>query len=297
MSVTTVLVLSGSTAGLGLAVITGALVPAAPRLGWALRRLSPPGPDRPAVPAGGGRAAVAQQAWGRWLVERMPGRLPRADLNLLGQRPEQYVLAKVAFALAGLLLPVVVTAGWRLMGLGVPVLVPGVVGVVAAAGLWFVPDWQVRDQAGKARTEFAHAAAAYLELVALRMASNVGASQALEEAAWVGRGWALTRVQDALLRARTDKSSPWAALDDLGEQLRLPILGDVADIMRLSSADGAAVYDTLRARAASLRTELLAAQAAEANADSERMSAPGALLAALVMLGIAFPAVLSMVIL
>jgi hypothetical protein len=296
VSPTTVLVMCGAVAGTGLALMISEIVPAAPKLGPALRRLSPPVGPSPIVQAsvGGGRAAAAQAAWGRWLVDRVPGRIPHADLRLLQQSAEQFLLTKAAFALAGLLLPVVVTAGWTLMGLGVPVLVPGVVGVVAAAGLWFVPDWQVRDQAGKARAEFAHAAAAYLELVALRMASNVGAAQALEEAAWVGRGWALTRVQDALLRARTDKSSPWDALDDLGEHLRLPILGDVADIMRLSSADGAAVYDTLRARAASLRTELLAAQAAEANADSEKMSAPGALLAAIVMIGIAFPAVLNM---
>jgi Flp pilus assembly protein TadB len=288
----TLVVMCGSAAGAGIAVLVSELVPAAPKLGPALRRLNPP--SAPRSDGLTGQGASVQAVWGGWLCDRAPGRLPRSDLRLLGQSPEQFLFTKAVFALAGLLLPVVVTAGWALMGLGVPVFIPGVVGIVAAAGLWFLPDWQVRDQASRARIEFAHAAAAYLELVALRMASNVGASQALEEAAWAGRGWAFTRLQDALLRARTEKSSPWEALDDLGEQLTLPILSDIADIMRLSSTDGAAVYATLRARAASLRTELLAAQAAEANADSEKMSAPGALLAAIVMIGIAFPAVLNM---
>lgn len=292
MSATSTLVICGCVAGAGVALLVREMVPAAPKLGPALRRLNPP-PARPGIGSPSGSAS--QTVWGGWLVDRVPGRLPRTDLLLIQQTPEQFLVTKVALALAGLLLPVLVVAGWALMGLGVPLFIPGVFGVLAAAALWFVPDWHVRDQAAKARSEFAHAAAAYLELVALRMASNVGAAQALEDAVRVGRGWAFTRIQEALLRARTDKSSPWDALDELGGQLQLPILADVADIMRLSSNDGAAVYDTLRARAKSLRTELLAAQATEANTDSEKMSAPGALLAAIVMFGIAFPAVLNMV--
>lgn len=292
MSATTTLVLCGSLSGAGVALLIREMAPAAPKLGPALRRLNPPLPSP-------GQAATPRResVWGGWLVDRAPGRLPRTDLLLLGQGVEQFLLTKAALALGGLLLPLFVGTAWSLMGLGVNLFLPGIVGLLTAAGLWFVPDLQVREQAAKARTEFAHAAAAYLELVALRMASNVGAAQALEEAARIGRGWAFARIQGALLRARTDKSSPWDALDDLGRQLRLPILCDVADIMRLSSQDGAAVYDTLRARAKSLGSELLSAQAAEANRDSEKMSAPGALLAAIVMFAIAFPAVLNMLVL
>ncbi|MEV6786825.1 hypothetical protein [Streptomyces sp. NPDC051098] len=295
MSAATMLVVCGSAAGAGLSLLVREMAPAAPKLGPALRRLNPPATE---PGQGGGTSASGRESvWGGWLVDRAPGRIPRTDLRLIGQSPEQFLLTKTALALAGLLLPVFVSTAWALMGLGVSLLVPAVAGLAAATGMWFVPDWQVRDQATRARAEFAHAAAAYLELVALRMASNVGATQALEEAARIGRGWAFTRIQEALLRARTDKSSPWDALDDLGRQLDLPILCDVADIMRLSSKDGAAVYDTLRARAKSLNSELLAAQAAEANTDSEKMSAPGALLAAIVMFAIAFPAVLNMLIL
>ena len=91
-----------------------------------------------------------------------------------------------------------------------------------------------------------------------------------------------------------EKIPPWESLGRLTDELDLPVLDDVADIMRRSAADGAAVYTTLRARAKNLRTELLADQAAEANADSEKMTAPGALLAVLVMLLMAFPAVIRM---
>ncbi|MEU8893705.1 type II secretion system F family protein [Streptomyces sp. NPDC048442] len=288
MSVTGILVLCGGTAGLGAALLAHELVPAPPKLGPALRRLNPP-PVRPGQSA---QQSVSESRWERF-AERAPGPFPRADLDLLQQSTETFFVQKIAFALAGLLLPLVIVGAWSLMGLGVPFFIPGALGLVAAGALWFVPDWHVHDQAEKARTEFAHATAAFLELVALRMRSHVGAATALDEAAAVGRGWAYLRIQEALARAKSEKVSPWQAVEDLGTQLRLPVLADTADIMRRSSDDGAAVYATLRARAASLRTELLTDEAANANANSEKMSAPGALLATVVMFALAFPGVMS----
>ncbi|MFJ2745423.1 type II secretion system F family protein [Streptomyces sp. NPDC087440] len=287
MSVTGILVLCGCTAGAGAALLAREVFPAPPKLGPALRRLNP-APVRP------GQSMAQSASESRWetFAERIPGRFPRQDLDLLQRSAEWFFLQKIAFALAGLLLPLIVIGGWSLMGLDVALFLPSLFGVVAAAALWFVPDWQVNDQAKKARIEFAHAAAAYLELVALRMRSNVGASTALEEAAAIGRGWPYRRLQEALARAQAEKVSPWQAVEDLGTQLRLPVLADTADIMRRSSDDGAAVYATLRARAESMRTELLTDEAAAANADSEKMSAPGALLATVVMFAIAFPGVL-----
>jgi hypothetical protein len=152
----------------------------------------------------------------------------------------------------------------------------------------------VRDQAKRAREEFAHALSAYLDLVALKRAADAGPAEALEKAAAVGRGWPFLFLQGALRRARLEKIPPYQALAELAAEYDLPVLGDVADIMRGSATDGAAVYKALRARTAALNAELLADQAAEANAASEKMTAPGALLAVLVMLLMAFPAVIRM---
>ncbi|MFB7341180.1 type II secretion system F family protein [Streptomyces hydrogenans] len=286
----TVLVACGAAVGGGIALLVREILPSAPRLGPALRRLDPP-PARPGQPQATTPGSPLGGAWAGRLAERL--RLPRADLDLLAQSPEQFVTNKVALALLGLLVPLVPAIGWVLMGLSVPLVIPGIAGVLLAPVLWFVPDWAVKSEAAKARTEFAHAAAAWMDLVATRMASNVAADQALEDAARIGRGWAFARIREALLRARTEKSSPWAALDDLGTQLDLPVLTDVADIMRLSSDDGASVYDTLRNRAKSLTNELLTADAARANADSEKLHTPAALLAVIAMIAMAFPAVLN----
>ncbi len=64
--------------------------------------------------------------------------------------------------------------------------------------------------------------------------------------------------------------------------------------MRISGTDGAAVYDTLRARSKGLRGELLAEDLARANADSERMVAPGSALTMLMTFLVVFPALFKM---
>ncbi|MER5951218.1 hypothetical protein ABT127_34795 [Streptomyces sp. NPDC001904] len=287
MSVPTMIV-CGAVAGGGVALLVRELVPSAPKLGPALRRLDPP------APAPGARVPKAPSlVWAQQWVERMPGRLPRTDLELLRKSPEQFLVNKVSLALMGLFSPLVVVFGWMLMGLSVSVFIPGLAGVAAAVALWFVPDYLTASEARRARIEFEYAAAAWIDLVAIRLASNVAPSQALEDAARIGRGWAFALIQEALLRSRTEKTSPWQALDDMGERLRLPVLQDVADIMRLSSDDGASIYDTLRNRGKAQSGELMARESARAHADSEKLSVPGALLAVIAMFLIAFPAVLS----
>ncbi|MGW7600527.1 type II secretion system F family protein [Streptomyces antimycoticus] len=290
MSNTTLAVVAGCTVGAGLAVLVRELLRPQPALAAALRRTPP-------VAAGLDETPVDRdEVWGRWLVDRLGGlpgvRIPGKNLSLLRQTPEKFVLTKTALAILGLLMPAVATAPWILLGIGVPFYVPAVAGLAVGALLWIVPDLSVRDQAKRAREEFAHALTAYLDLVALKRSGGSGPSEAMERAAAVGQGWPFQLLQQALLRARVDRIPPWEALEDLHRDLDLPVLEDIAETMRRSAHDGAAVYASLRARAQSLRTELLEAQAAEANADSEKMTAPGALLAVLVMLLIAFPAVI-----
>ncbi|MFD7444037.1 type II secretion system F family protein [Streptomyces sp. NPDC059909] len=286
------MVLTGGAIGAGVALLTSELLRPQPALAVALERTAP------------GRLTMPEpeldrdEVWGRWLLARLgrlPGvRIPTKNLALLGQGAGQFMLKKTALAALGLLCPVLVTIPWIIVGISLPIYVPVVVGLAAAGLLFITPDLAVRDQAKRAREEFAHALAAYLDLVALKRAGDAGPSEALEKAAAVGRGWPFLYLQGALRRARLEKIPPWQALDDLKHEYDLPVLDDIADIMRGSATDGAAVYKALRARTSALNTELLAQQAAEANAASEKMTAPGALLAVLVMLLMAFPAVIRM---
>ncbi|MFE6020804.1 type II secretion system F family protein [Streptomyces sp. NPDC056441] len=285
-------IVTGGSVGAGVALLVRELLRPQPALAPALARSAPaaltmPEPD-----------LDREERWGRWLLvrlERVPGvRIPAKNLALVGQRPGQFMLKKTAFAALGLLCPVIATIPWILAGVSLPFYVPAAVGLVVALLLFVTPDLAVRDQAKRAREEFAHALSAYLDLVALKRAADAGPAEALEKAAEVGRGWPFLYLQGALRRARLEKIPPYQALTELAAEYDLPVLDDVADIMRGSATDGAAVYKALRARTAALNAELLADQASEANAASEKMTAPGALLAVLVMLLMAFPAVIRM---
>lgn len=295
MNVLAAMIGSGAVVGAGVALLVRQFSPSAPRLDAALRRLNPPPPrvGQYAPPP----APSWSELWGRWLADRLPGRLPRTDLRLVNMGVERFVSSKVALALVGLVFPSVLVLAWALMGLSAPIFIPAVAGVALGALLWFVPDYLLRQRAATARGEFAHALAAYMELVALRLASNAGPTQALHDAAGVGEGWPLVRLREALLRSRLEKVPPWDALEELGQELSLPHLADFADVMRRASNDGAAVYEPLRARSRAVSVQLLAQQATAANAASEQMTAPGALLAALVMFLVAFPAALNILVL
>ncbi|MQS16472.1 hypothetical protein F7Q99_30830 [Streptomyces kaniharaensis] len=289
MMINPIAVIGGALAGGGVALFVRAIVRPQPHLAATLDAVNNPRVvDTTEL--------TQDERVGAWLethLQQVPGvSIPRTNLALVGQSPGRFLLTKAALAFMGLLIPSMVCAMWAVAGLTMPIAVPVVVSLVLAALLWFVPDLALRDQAKRARQEFAHAISAYLELVALERAGDAGPAEALEKAAAVADSWAFVRLQQALTRARVDKIAPWESLRQLAAELDLPVLADVADIMRLSANDGAAVYTTLRSRAKSLRTELMAGQTEEANAASEAMTAPGAVMAVLVMALIAFPSII-----
>ncbi|MFF1868982.1 hypothetical protein [Streptomyces sp. CB03911] len=285
-------VLAGAAAAGGIALLVSELRPAAPDLGQALDRLH-------RAPSGG--LSEDPEEAPRWFDRLgagaigLPGlRIPQRELALIGRTPARFMAHKLLFAVLGLLLPAYVSAMASLADSGLPLAVPFVVGPLLAGLFWFVPDGIVRGEAKEARTEYLHGIATYLELVALERAADCGPAEALRRAAAVGRGTVFRRIRDALERAATDRLPPWDGLDALSVELGLTPLQDVADIMRISGTDGAAVYDTLRARAKSLRGELLAEDLARANTDSERMVAPGSALTLLMTTLIVFPALYQM---
>lgn len=283
-------VLAGAVAAGGIAMLAAELRPSPPDLGQALDRLHRAPADR-----------AEQEQRLPWYDRlgagslRLPGtRIPYQQLALIGRTPARFMAHKLLFALLGLLLPGYASAMAVLAGVGLPVAVPLLAGPVLAALGWVVPDAIVSGEAKEAKTEYLHGIAAYLELVALERAADCGPAEALRRAAAVGRGTVFRRIRDALERAATDRLPPWDGLDALAEELGLTPLQDVADIMRISGTDGAAVYDTLRARAKGLRGELLAEDLSRANTDSERMVAPGSLLTLLMTVLIVFPALYQM---
>ena len=114
----------------------------------------------------------------------------------------------------------------------------------------------------------------------------------MEIAASVGDSWVFRRLSEELARSRWSGLPPWDALRKLSDELGLPELADLADIMRLSGEEGAQVYQTLRSRSQSMRTAALNAALADANAVGERMSIPMSTLGLVFMAMLIAPALL-----
>ena len=293
VSLLTVAVTAGASAGAGVLLIVHELWPARPDLAAALARLETPARSLPHSPSGIGcaRATRATGPMGRWLAShasRVP--IPSRDLRMLDRSTEAFLAAKAGFAALGLALPTALLALLWLLGLTPPLIVPVILPLGAAAVLFFVPDMIVRSEAAQARAAFRQAVAAYLELVALERAADGGPADSLERAAAIGHGTDFTRIADALHRARLVGVPPWTALADLADTTGVEDLRDLADIVALAGEDGAAIYATLAAKAAAVRTRALADAQADANAASERLTLPAVALGLGFVLLIAYPA-------
>lgn len=287
--------LGGAAAGLGLLLLAAELLPARPDLASALARLDAARTQQPpsatAAPSAG--LTFASGGWsgmrglpaavGGWLAGRLAGpggrlAVPAADLRVLERTPAWLFTRKAAAALAGLTVPAALLTVFAVLGVRLPIVLPMAVSLAAGVGGFLLPDLLLRTEAAEARAGFRRAVGAYLDLVALERAADGGPGEALHRAAAVGHGPAFTQIADALERARLSGTTPWQGLAHLAEQIGVTELKDLADIIALAGDDGAAVYDTLLAKAAGLRARALRETEADANAASERMTLPGVLL-------------------
>lgn len=284
-----------------LAAVAGALVvagltglvwyatPARVDLADALDRLTTaPRAHQAADPPG-----TATEHVGIWTLRHLPAglwrRTPNRDLEILQSSASRFYGEKTLLALIGLVATPLLVWLFGLSGLNLPVTVPVGGTLAATVGLWFLPDLDVRRRATAARSEFARALGAYLELVAMERQAGSGARQALEVAATVGDSWVFTRIRQVLARSDWDNQTPWEALHDLGDQLGLPTLGDLADIMRLGGEKGARVVANLRGRASALRTQMRTDAVTHANDTAERLTMPGLVMGALFTLILVLP--------
>lgn len=131
--------------------------------------------------------------------------------------------------------------------------------------------------------------------MALERLAGAGARQAMEAAAVIGDSWVFKRIGEELARSRWSGLPPWDALHALADELGLPELEDVADIMRLSK-DGTQVYENLRARADALSAAQISDELAKANSAAERMSMPMSALGVVFMIILIVPTLLRLMI-
>lgn len=276
-------IIAGVLAGLGVFLGVRELIPARVRLDAALARLD--AEAAPAAPAVTPRARLAARLGGvaPWLP------VPSADLALLGQDRETWLISKVTCGLIGLAALPVFDALLALAGHPLPVPLPVIGSLAVGTAFFFAPDLVTRTSAAGKRADFRHALTSYLDLISLERGAGAAPTEALEAAAAIGGGWAFERIDGALERARKAGRPPWDGLAELARETGVAELGDLAEIAGVAGLEGGKIIDTLAARAASMRAEAMAATRGKAGSRSTTMVVPIALLGFGFLLLLVFP--------
>ncbi|WP_334144808.1 type II secretion system F family protein [Rhabdothermincola sp.] len=215
----------------------------------------------------------------------------RHDFELVDRTTERHALDKLMGGVAGLLVPNLAALALTTMGIGPPLGLVAVLSLGTAALGFLMPDFLLRDEAEKRRRAFRHALSSYLDLVNVLLAGGAGIETALYAAADAGDGWGYQTIRGALRRARLTGQSPWDTFAVLADDLGINELAELAANVSLAGSHGARIRASLAAKADTLRGHQVAETEAAAEAATERMTIPVAVLLLGFLLFIAYPAV------
>ncbi len=282
----------GAGLGFGLWAVAVWAFPPRPRLAVVLARLNTPAATPILATGDHGRTArmVAplvrlQQGLG------LPGESLRRDLAVAEIGVQAHLAVKAAGSVAGLAAPLIANLTLSTIGAGWGTQLPVLAGLTLAGVGFVLPDLQVRSRAAARRGEVRHALSVYLDLVVIALAGGAGVDAALHDASRVGDGWAFTQLRRALATARITRTSPWHSLRQLGDELGVTELAELAATASLAGTEGAKIRSSLATKAVVLRTHQLSAAEAEAQSATERMSLPLMLLFLAFLIFIGYPAI------
>jgi tight adherence protein C len=209
----------------------------------------------------------------RDLLEARGWNLPagvRADLAVTGGTVEGHLGMSVLAGVAGLFAPTVMFAP-AIYFFGASVSSPVWMALVGAAVGAALPTLQLQSNAKERRRDFRHVVSSFLDLVSMNLAGGRGIPEALQSAVSLSNGWGMVRIRETLQNARLQGVTPWSALGQLGEEMAVEELRDLAAALALVAEDGAKVRESLSARAASMRQRELADAEGRAAARSQSM--------------------------
>jgi Flp pilus assembly protein TadB len=276
----------GAMTGAGLWCVVRAFAPQPASLARDLAALTQPvlSDGASSLRARTRQAAVRVGRWGS-----VDPRL-RADLELLERSDERFAIERCTAALIFAALPVL----FALVVAPASIALNGGLVLALSVGLGIVgfvlPVLTVRSEADKRRRSARLALGAYLDVVAILLAGGHGPTSALADAAAAGQGWLFRRLDRAMRTAAASNTTPWDELTELAERLALTDLFEFASSLALAGTAGAAVRDTLLAKADTLRTKALADAEAQARHSSELLVLPAVAMLVAFMLLLGFPA-------
>lgn len=270
--IVSLVMLSGMLLAGGLSCLVIAFVRFTPRLDAALERIDADNTEsltsRDVGPISGQSERI-----GAFLYRVVPIPLSngqRRALRLQDKSIAEFYTDKAVMAIVGALLPALAGAAFAYLT-GHLSMIPTLAALVGGVIGFFVPDLLLRRKAANVRAGASEALLVYIDLVTLERLTNASATQALQSAAALSDVPLFAQIRTALDRAQLEQQSPYAELRRLSDQLKLPELADIADVMQLDET-GAALSGTLRARVRELRDAHLTHEQIKASAAAEGMT-------------------------
>lgn len=296
------IMLAGALAGLGVFLLVKVFVQPKPGVAATLARLD--GGRRGATqltasataPVGrlGGieRAGLsigsrleAEAAARGWTFDKV-----RADLAIMNRPFAVHLGTKVLLAVGALVWLPLMAVVLSLAGIGFGTTTPAAVTLAGAVFAFFIPDLALRGEAEERRRDFRHVVGSFLDLVAMNLAGGRGLPEALMAASTIGDHWAMARIRQALSNARVVGITPWEGVSQLGRELGVEELRDLASALALAGDEGAKIRHSLMARAESMRRKELADVEGQAGERSQSMLVAQLLICASFLLFLAYPA-------
>ena len=216
------------------------------------------------------------------------------DMRVCGLSTAEHAFAKMIAALVWGLLPALLVIAANALGTALPFWW-GIAGMlIGTLGGFVLADRQLREKAAKRRVAFRGALVAYLDLVKILLAGGSHTDGALYQAALAGKGWAFSEMRGALDWSRVHGQPLSVGLARLGGELGVSELTEIASTVNLAETEGASPSEALARKAESAADRAIAEAQAEANALTEKMTVPTAVIAFAFVVFIAYPALSSL---
>ena len=265
-------VLGGAATTTGLMIVTVGSLRRTPQLADVLRVLDGVAATPTAAPdLGEGRDWDARM--GRWAYTH--AHLPVSEatwrrLQLSGRSVGDFLAEKLILCVAGAAAPQM-AAGVALL-LGVRLGMFPLAGSLLLAALGYAwPTLRLRQGERGTHEQARHAMLTLFDLVTLERLANQSAIASLAAAAQLSDTLVFRRIRQASDRARLEQRAPWSDLHALADELALPEISDLCDVLQLDE-QGASLTGSLRARVKELRDADLMREKLQAQRTSESMT-------------------------
>lgn len=175
------------------------------------------------------------------------------DLRMVDYGVEYVIYSQIVATLAGFAAPLIfMTVILPMAGMAVPPLVALSLCVAFGAGGFYLPLHTLRQDAASRRSEFAAALSHYVSFVDVMVSGGSSIDSSFEFAAELGDGWVWDELRFAIASASSATLAPYRAMQDLGDELGVVELSNLARRLEQTQSTGAAIGPALRSLADSL---------------------------------------------